>query len=71
MKENWIPIYRDKKKTRQAWACRDGSDLVVNSTHRGGPPNWAFNTSGRRQMVGLYSYEYRDNYDLINWNRNG
>lgn len=62
-----IPIYRDTEKTKEAWANLDGSNEVVERSHKDGPPNRMFR--GVRRIMSVPSEEYRRNFEDIRWER--
>ena len=65
MADKVIPIYRDRAKTRAAWADVSGSDVVVEASHEEGPPNEIYHDL--RQIITSPSEQYRKNFDLIKW----
>lgn len=72
-KENWVPIYRDKGKTRQAWASLDGSDVVEERPHSDGPSNEAVRAAtqatGSKKIISVPSHAFMEGWDRIFGNR--
>lgn len=72
MVENWLPVYRDRNKEVEAWACVDGSDLQCENTHEEGPPNELFRQSGSKvattvgiEFIGRLPVSRDPNYEYM------
>lgn len=71
-KQNWVPIYRDKGKTVEAWASTNGSDVISERSHKEGPDNVSFQRSkcgvvAERSRPGIITEAYRRGYANIIW----
>ena len=67
-KERIIPMFRNKEKTREAFADIGGSNQVIDASHTDGPPNEFYKQF--KQVKQAPTELYRRNYDLIQWRSN-
>lgn len=59
-----IPVYRDREKERQAWACVKCGAISDDHPHTS-PPDGVCTCP---KCIGALSDRYRENYDRIRWN---